>query len=61
MLRRTYTIILAITLLFAQNFSCPSHLSRSVIGTVDTGAVVNINHFLFPPSLMEKDLSFVVK
>ncbi len=43
MLRRTYTIILAVTLLLAQNLLSQVTYQGPVTNTVDSGAVVNIN------------------
>ncbi len=49
MLRRTYTIILAVTLLFAQNLFSQVTYQGPVTNSVDTGAVVNTDSFLSAP------------
>ena len=54
MLSRTYTIILAVTLLlttisFSQTYQGPA------VGTVDTGAVINTNSFSFSPISGDSD------
>ena len=54
MLRRTYTMILAVTLLFAA-VSFSQTYQGPAVGTVDTGAVVNTNSFSFSPIFGDSD------
>ncbi len=54
MLRRTYTIILAVTLLFAA-ISFSQTYQGPAVGTVDTGAVINTNSFSSSPISGDSD------
>ena len=54
MLSRTYTIILAVTVLFAA-ISFSQTYQGPAVGTVDTGAVVNTNSFSFSPISADSD------
>ncbi len=56
MLRRTYTIILAVSLLFAQNLLAQVTYQGPVTNSVDTGAVVNTDSFLSAPIIGNQEI-----